>query len=129
MSSIRPLLPKTTHPDGRKTALPAAPQAQVPVAEPQAQGRGVEQWVVNADYAGQRIDNFLLSRLKWVPKTRIYKMLRTGEVRVNGGRVSSDYRIEADDRLRIPQCGSCRPRIPMPDIRPRARSRRQWRNQ
>ncbi|MFN5449099.1 MAG: S4 domain-containing protein, partial [Burkholderiales bacterium] len=85
-------MPKTTHPDGRKTALPAAPRAQVPVAEPQAQGRGVEQWVVNADYAGQRIDNFLLSRLKGVPKTRIYKMLRTGEVRVNGGRVSSDYR-------------------------------------
>ena len=102
MSSTRPLLPKTTHPDGQKRALPAAPQAQVPVAEPQTQGRGVEQWVVNADYAGQRIDNFLLSRLKGVPKTRIYKMLRTGEVRVNGGRVSSDYRIEADDRLRIP---------------------------
>ena len=102
MSPTRPLLPKTTHPDGRKTVLPAGPQAEVAVAEPQAQGRGVEQWVVNADYAGQRIDNFLLSRLKGVPKTRIYKMLRTGEVRVNGGRVSSDYRIEADDRLRIP---------------------------
>jgi 23S rRNA pseudouridine955/2504/2580 synthase len=62
----------------------------------------VEQWVVTAEYSGQRIDNFLLARLKGVPKTRIYKMLRTGEVRVNGGRVSSDYRIEADDRLRIP---------------------------
>ena len=65
-------------------------------------GRGVEQWVVSAEYAGQRIDNFLLARLKGVPKTRIYKMLRTGEVRVNGGRIGSDYRIEADDRLRIP---------------------------
>lgn len=58
--------------------------------------------MVSAEYAGQRIDNFLLARLKGVPKTRIYKMLRTGEVRVNGGRVSSDYRIETDDRLRIP---------------------------
>jgi 23S rRNA pseudouridine955/2504/2580 synthase len=67
-----------------------------------APGRGVEQWVVSAEYAGQRIDNFLLARLKGVPKTRIYKMLRTGEVRVNGGRIGSDYRIEADDRLRIP---------------------------
>ena len=57
---------------------------------------------MGAEYAGQRIDNFLLARLKGVPKTRIYRMLRTGEVRVNGGRVGSDYRIQEDDRLRIP---------------------------
>lgn len=69
---------------------------------PAVQGRGVEQWVVPAEYAGQRIDNFLLARLKGVPKTRIYKMLRTGEVRVNGGRIGSDYRVEENDRLRIP---------------------------
>ncbi len=62
----------------------------------------VQQWRVGAEYAGQRIDNFLLARLKGVPKTRIYRMLRTGEVRVNGGRVASDYRIQEDDRLRIP---------------------------
>lgn len=67
-----------------------------------AAGRGVEYWVVPEDHAGQRIDNFLLARLRGVPKTRIYKMLRTGEVRVNGGRAASDYRLEAEDRLRIP---------------------------
>jgi len=102
MSSTRPHLPKTSKPDTQKPATTAGPKIPEPPAQAQAQGRGVEQWVVNADYAGQRIDNFLLSRLQGVPKTRIYKMLRTGEVRVNGGRVSSDYRIEADDRLRIP---------------------------
>lgn len=64
--------------------------------------RGVEYWVVPDDHAGQRIDNFLLARLRGVPKTRIYKMLRTGEVRVNGARASSDYRLQAEDRLRIP---------------------------
>lgn len=72
------------------------------VSQSRGQGRGVEQWVVSAEYAGQRIDNFLLARLKGVPKTRIYKMLRTGEVRVNGGRIASDYRVEENDRLRIP---------------------------
>ncbi len=73
-----------------------------PLSKAPRQGRGVEQWVVSAEYAGQRIDNFLLARLKGVPKTRIYKMLRTGEVRVNGGRIGSDYRVEENDRLRIP---------------------------
>lgn len=67
-----------------------------------ATGRGVERWVVEDEYAGQRIDNFLLARLKGVPKTRIYRMVRTGELRVNGGRVASDYRVQAGDQLRIP---------------------------
>ncbi|MEN9772203.1 MAG: hypothetical protein RJA58_846, partial [Pseudomonadota bacterium] len=59
-------------------------------------------WTIDEDKAGQRIDNYLLARLKGVPKTRIYKMLRTGEVRVNGGRVANDYRLEPEDKLRIP---------------------------
>lgn len=67
-----------------------------------ATGQGVQHWEVSAEYAGQRIDNYLLARLKGVPKTRIYKMLRTGEVRVNGGRIASDYRLGEGDRLRIP---------------------------
>jgi len=64
--------------------------------------QGVQQWAVGPEQAGQRIDNFLLTRLKGVPKTRIYRMLRTGEVRVNGGRIASDYRIQDGDLLRIP---------------------------
>jgi 23S rRNA pseudouridine955/2504/2580 synthase len=57
---------------------------------------------VSADRAGQRIDNFLLARLKGVPRTAIYKILRRGEVRVNGGRIKPSYRLEEGDQVRIP---------------------------
>lgn len=52
--------------------------------------------------AGQRIDNFLLTQLKGVPKSRIYRILRKGEVRVNRGRIKPDYRLQAGDSIRIP---------------------------
>ena len=51
---------------------------------------------------GQRIDNFLMRRLKGVPKQKIYSILRKGEVRVNSGRVKQTYRLKASDRVRIP---------------------------
>ncbi len=54
------------------------------------------------DQAGQRIDNFLSARLKGVPKSRIYKMLRTGEVRVNKGRVRASYKLISGDIVRVP---------------------------
>ena len=57
---------------------------------------------INADQAGQRIDNFLLSRLKGVPKSRVYRLLRKGEVRVNKGRIRPEYRLSENDVLRIP---------------------------
>lgn len=52
--------------------------------------------------AGQRIDNFLLKRLKGVPRSRIYKALRKGEVRVNGARKKPTYQIVRGDKIRIP---------------------------
>lgn len=52
--------------------------------------------------AGRRIDNFLLSQLRGVPRSRVYRMLRSGEVRVNGGRVQQDYRLVEDDIVRVP---------------------------
>jgi 23S rRNA pseudouridine955/2504/2580 synthase len=52
--------------------------------------------------AGQRIDNFLLKTLKGVPKTRIYRLLRKGEVRVNKKRIKPDYRLNLGDVVRIP---------------------------
>ncbi len=55
-----------------------------------------------AHQAGQRLDNFLLAELKGVPRSRIYRMIRKGEVRVNGGRVRATYRLNAGDRVRIP---------------------------
>lgn len=54
------------------------------------------------DQAGQRIDNFLFTRLKGLPKSRIYRALRKGEVRVNKGRVKAEYRVQANDQVRIP---------------------------
>ncbi|HEU5337683.1 MAG TPA: 23S rRNA pseudouridine(955/2504/2580) synthase RluC [Sulfuricaulis sp.] len=52
--------------------------------------------------AGQRLDNFLIATLKGVPKSRIYRILRKGEVRINKGRARPDYRLEAGDVVRIP---------------------------
>ena len=51
---------------------------------------------------GQRIDNFLLRRLKGVPKSHVYRVLRSGEVRVNSGRVRPEHRLQAGDRVRLP---------------------------
>lgn len=57
---------------------------------------------IDEERAGQRIDNYLISCLKGVPKSRIYRMLRKGEVRVNKGRIKASYRLEAGDEVRIP---------------------------
>ncbi len=51
---------------------------------------------------GQRLDNFLIGRMKGLPKSRIYRMLRRGEVRVNGGRRQPGYRVQRGDKVRIP---------------------------
>lgn len=58
--------------------------------------------VIDNEQVGQRIDNFLLRILKGVPKTRVYRMLRKGEVRVNSGRIQPSYRLQLDDKVRIP---------------------------
>ncbi|MDH5300038.1 MAG: 23S rRNA pseudouridine(955/2504/2580) synthase RluC [Gammaproteobacteria bacterium] len=58
--------------------------------------------VIDSEQHGQRIDNFLLSQLKGVPKTHIYRILRTGEVRANKGRIKPSYRLNEGDVIRIP---------------------------
>lgn len=58
--------------------------------------------LVSEDLAGQRIDNYLITRLKGAPRTLVYRILRKGEVRVNKGRVKPDYRLQAGDSIRIP---------------------------
>lgn len=68
----------------------------------QASSGGVSMLNVSGDYAGQRIDNFLSARLKGVPKSRIYRLLRKGEIRVNKGRARPDRRLEAGDVIRVP---------------------------
>lgn len=62
----------------------------------------VQYFVVPEDNAGQRIDNFLMTRLKGVPKSRIYRILRKGEIRVNKKRVNASYRLIEGDSVRLP---------------------------
>jgi 23S rRNA pseudouridine955/2504/2580 synthase len=63
---------------------------------------GVRKVTVDADRAGQRIDNFLRGELPGVPKGHVYRLLRRGEVRVNGGRVRAEYRLKGGDVVRVP---------------------------
>lgn len=57
---------------------------------------------VDEDSVGQRLDNFLFRHLKGVPKTHVYRIIRSGEVRVNKGRASAEHKLQAHDVLRIP---------------------------
>ena len=71
-----------------KTRTDTAPQASLLTVDP--------------DLAGQRLDNFLVRHLKGVPKTHVYRIIRSGEVRINKGRASADTRLEAGDVVRLP---------------------------
>jgi 23S rRNA pseudouridine955/2504/2580 synthase len=62
----------------------------------------VKTLVVDENAAGQRLDNFLIKTLKGVPKTHVYRIIRSGEVRVNKGRVQADTRLELGDAVRVP---------------------------
>ena len=64
---------------------------------------------VEAESAGQRVDNYLTKRLKGVPKSHIYRILRSGEVRINSRRVGPDYKVQEGDRLRLPPLRTARP--------------------
>jgi len=70
---------------------------------------GVRHWQVTAEEAGQRLDNFLLRVLKGVPRSHIYKILRSGEVRVNKGRARPHYHLNPGDVLRLPPVRSADP--------------------
>ncbi len=82
----------------RPAPLPVAAPKLEPVALPVA----VRMETVDAERAGQRVDNFLSSRLKGVPKSAVYRVLRTGQVRVNGKRCKPELRLEEGDVVRIP---------------------------
>lgn len=57
---------------------------------------------VVSDYEGQRLDNHLMTFLKGVPKSKLYQIIRKGELRVNGKRIKPDYRLQSGDKIRIP---------------------------
>jgi 23S rRNA pseudouridine955/2504/2580 synthase len=64
-----------------------------------AQVRNVE---IDEDRAGQRLDNFVTGLCKGVPKSHVYQLIRSGQLRVNGGRRPADYRLQAGDTVRVP---------------------------
>ncbi len=70
---------------------------EAPPASPQ-----VKSVTVDEDSAGQRLDNFLIRELKGVPKTHVYRIIRSGEVRVNKGRAAADTRVAVGDVVRLP---------------------------
>jgi 23S rRNA pseudouridine955/2504/2580 synthase len=79
--------------------MPSAPRPAAPTA---ASPAAVSHLTVDEESAGQRLDNFLMRHLKGVPKTHVYRIIRSGEVRRNKGRVTAQDRVEAGDVLRIP---------------------------
>lgn len=89
-------------------------------SDPVVIGPVVKERSVGADSAGQRIDNFLLGVLKGVPRSRIYRALRSGEVRVNGGRVRAERRLSEGDLIRVPPI---RVGATMPPVEPGERVR------
>lgn len=64
--------------------------------------QAVSRLLVDEESAGQRLDNFLVRILKGVPKSHLYRIVRSGEVRINGGRVDVSYRIKSGDEVRVP---------------------------
>ncbi|MDB2384621.1 23S rRNA pseudouridine(955/2504/2580) synthase RluC, partial [Endozoicomonas sp.] len=82
--------------DGKPVASPAAKK------QDNATAPAVRFIVVNAEDVGQRVDNYLCRILKGVPKTRVYRIIRKGEVRINKKRVTAQYRLQEDDCLRVP---------------------------
>jgi 23S rRNA pseudouridine955/2504/2580 synthase len=88
----------------RKTIVETMPYTEVDVSEQQgAEIRtGVRQFEVSEDEAGQRLDNFVHKHLGDIPRSRVYRVIRKGEVRVNGHRAGPDTRLQAHDKIRIP---------------------------
>lgn len=91
-ATTSPRAPKVSGETVRKTARISKPAAEAKVSHVQ----------ITEDRAGQRLDNFLLSQLKGVPKSHVYRIVRSGEVRVNKGRAKPTQRLEAGDMVRVP---------------------------
>ena len=81
---------------------------------PMAQTTPIQWLTVDEGHEGQRLDNYLLAMLRGVPKTRIYRMIRKGEVRVDGRRVKAEQRVAAGERVRVPPLAS----VPQTALRP-----------
>ena len=82
---------------GANPPAPAGPKTLAP-----APALAVQRVVIDEASEGQRLDNFLVKLLKGVPKTHVYRVIRSGEVRVNRGRASADTRLALGDEIRVP---------------------------
>jgi 23S rRNA pseudouridine955/2504/2580 synthase len=71
-------------------------------SDPKLERSKVRQQEIDAETAGQRLDNFLLGALKGVPRSHVYRLIRSGQVRVNSGRVAPSHRLRAGDVVRVP---------------------------
>ncbi|MCL4791610.1 MAG: RluA family pseudouridine synthase [Gammaproteobacteria bacterium] len=85
-----------------------------------AEAPRVERVTATSEEAGRRLDNFLLTRLKGVPRAHVYRLIRGGEVRVNSRRVQAGYRLNTGDEVRIPPVRLADARTPLPVSRVRA---------
>ena len=85
---------------GRKG--PASPASSAHGVATPALAPQVTHLIVDPESAGQRLDNYLLRHLKGVPKTHVYRVIRSGEVRLNKGRASADTRVAEGDDVRVP---------------------------
>lgn len=86
---------------------------KTPLAFPSTDRQAVRFVTIDAGSEGQRIDNFLRRQCKGVPKSHLYKAIRSGQVRVNKGRITSEYRLHIGDEVRIPPL-----RMPDPNQKP-----------
>lgn len=84
------------------TTVTPTPQLAPKAAAAPAPAAQVRHLRVDEGSAGQRLDNFLLRELKGAPKTLVYRIIRSGEVRVNKGRAQADTRLEIGDEVRLP---------------------------
>jgi len=81
----------------KSPVAPALPAVAAPASVAQ-----VQHLTIDEGGAGQRLDNFLIKVLKGAPKTLVYRIIRSGEVRVNKGRASADTRLALSDEVRVP---------------------------
>src|SRR5215469_378590 len=87
-----------------QTAVETMSYAKSPVSphDPQEIRTGVQHFEVGTEEAGQRLDNYVQKHLPGVPRSRVYRVIRKGEVRVNGRRAGPELRLQAHDRVRLP---------------------------
>jgi len=86
----------------KSTTYSQKPVKDIIGAKPAVSVLAVKWLVVDEESSGQRLDNFLMRHLKGVPKAHVYRIIRSGEVRINKGRASADSRVEVGDEIRVP---------------------------